>query len=160
MSTKNDMERAMLAKNQCCFNQASTTPFMVPPLSEVIDPLGVGQATQDILDGTFDIPPGMDEYTAELIPLLKWPDHVVPGSATSLDLPVDSHINGWKKQQCKQTSLGPLGIHFGHFQAGATNPVIAEVDTIMTNYPYKSGYSPARWQHGTNVMLEKKKGNF
>jgi hypothetical protein len=30
----------------------------------------------------------------------------------------------------------------------------------MTNFPYVTGYSPQRWRFGTDVMLERKPGNF
>jgi hypothetical protein len=30
----------------------------------------------------------------------------------------------------------------------------------MASIPYKTGISPERWQHGTDVMLEKQTGNF
>ena len=30
----------------------------------------------------------------------------------------------------------------------------------MSNIPWATGFSPDRWQTGTNIMLEKKTGNF
>ena len=44
--------------------------------------------------------------------------------------------------------------------AGTRDPVIAEFEALMTSIPYETGISPDRWQNGTNVMLEKQKGNF
>jgi hypothetical protein len=51
-------------------------------------------------------------------------------------------------------------LHFGHFKAGAAHTLIAEFDRLVAHIPYITGYSPQRWQHGTNVMLQKKVGNI
>ena len=72
---------------------------------------------------------------------------------------IDSHCDGWRQAK-ENTSSGPSGITFAHFKAGALDPVIADFEACMTAIPYISGISPARWRKGTNVMLEKQKGNF
>jgi hypothetical protein len=37
---------------------------------------------------------------------------------------------------------------------------VATFEATMINFPYKMAFSPEQWQKGTNVMLEKKQGNF
>jgi len=44
--------------------------------------------------------------------------------------------------------------------AGTFNPDILIFNVTMANIPLKTGYSPARWREGLNVMLEKSPGNF
>jgi hypothetical protein len=56
--------------------------------------------------------------------------------------------------------LGPSGLHFGHFIAGTRDAWISQFEATMTKFPYATGYSPKRWRFGTDVMLEKKPGNF
>jgi hypothetical protein len=159
VNDKESMEQALADENNRRFNQAATTPFMVPPLSNYIDHLGINQYSQQILDGTFEIPEGTDHYAARLIPHLKRSPLVVAGKGSSLEFTAKEHRRGWKKAK-EATSSGPSGIHFGHFIAGSTHEAVCLFDATMTNFPYKSGYSPDRWQQGTNVMLEKKPGNF
>jgi len=38
--------------------------------------------------------------------------------------------------------------------------LILQFEAAMTNFPYATGYSPQRWRLGTDIMLEKKAGNF
>jgi len=44
--------------------------------------------------------------------------------------------------------------------AGTFNPDILIFNVTMADIPLKTEYSPARWQEGLNIMLEKSPGNF
>ena len=63
-------------------------------------------------------------------------------------------VTGWKKVK-ERTSSSPSGLHVGHWKAGCEDPGILWANTILTNIPYMSGYSPIRWRNGLNIMLEK-----
>ena len=76
-----------------------------------------------------------------------------------ISLLITNHINGWKRAK-ERTSSGRSGVHFGHFMAGAKHTGIATFDATMAQIPYQTGYSPKIWQHGVNVMLVKKKGDY
>ena len=71
MMRKKDIEQALLEENERRFNQAADTPFMVPPLSDKVDGLGIGLGAQQILNGSFAIPEGTDPIAAKLIPHLQ-----------------------------------------------------------------------------------------
>ena len=96
-----------------------------------------------------------------LIPFLarvpEDPSGRVQGPERSVSL--ESHVEGWRKAK-ERTSSRPSGITFAHFKAGTRDPVVAEFEALMSSIPYETGISPDRWQNGTNVMLEKQKGNF
>jgi hypothetical protein len=64
------METALLDENRRRFTQASDTPFLQSPLLDMVGPLGIGPAAEDILRGTFTIPEGVDEWAANFIPFL------------------------------------------------------------------------------------------
>jgi Reverse transcriptase (RNA-dependent DNA polymerase) len=51
-------------------------------------------------------------------------------------------------------------LHFGHFRAQASNDTLGRCDALMAHIPYRTGYSPIRWQEGRGVMLLKEAGNF
>jgi hypothetical protein len=91
------MEQALMEENHCHFNQATWTPFAVPPLTDYIAVLGVNEYAKQILTGTFDIPKGTDYYAAKLIPHLHWPALVVDGKGSDLNLTIVEHKKGWKK---------------------------------------------------------------
>ena len=157
VTSKVDMEQALLDENKRRFTQARSTPFLQPPLLQMVGPLGTGPAAEQILNGTFSIPEGVDEWAAKLIPFLARPQSVVAGHFRKPDTTVDlqSHVDGWRKAK-ERTSSGPSGITFAHFKAGLGDPRISAFETIMASIPYETGISPERWQHGTDVMLEKK----
>jgi hypothetical protein len=50
---KLEIETALLQENERRFNQANDTPFLVPPLYDLIGPLGIGLHADAVLDGTF-----------------------------------------------------------------------------------------------------------
>jgi len=55
-NTKESIEQACLQENQSCFNQASETPLLQPPLYGLLGPLGTGTAAAAILAGNFQYP--------------------------------------------------------------------------------------------------------
>jgi hypothetical protein len=158
-STKTTIEKALLQENQRRFNQARDTPFLTSPLFEMIGPMGIGEHADAILAGTFVAPTGSDPYAVKLIAQLKRPPEVLAAPPMSVSLDSREYVKGWNKAR-ERTSSGPSGLHFGHFKAGAAHTLIAEFDRLMAHIPYITGYSPQRWQHGTNVMLQKKVGNI
>ena len=159
-TSKHEIERALLVENERRFNQAKDTPFLQLPLAMLVGLVGTGLAVEAILQGKFVIPPNMDYWAAKLIPHLARPQAVRQRPPRENDgISIENHCSGWEKAK-EYTSSGPSGLNFGHFKAGARHPEIAEFEAIMTSIPYETGLSPARWQRGTNVMLEKKKGNF
>jgi hypothetical protein len=130
---------------------------MQPPLYDLLGPLAMTKAEDEILAGTFIPPEGTDPFVVKLLPHLKR----VPGAQDKKPptFTKEIHCEGWKKQK-ERTSSGPSGWHFGHSKAGALNAVIANFEYKMAAIPYRTGFSPLGWQHGTDVMLEKKKGTF
>jgi hypothetical protein len=155
---KEDIERALCNENHARFNQAQDTPFLQAPLFEKVGRLGISLGARQILNGNFQIPEGTDEWAAKLIPFLA--RHPAVGSETirPTTVSLESHCDGWRKAK-EFTSSGPSGINFAHFKAGATDELVAQFEATMTSIPYNTGISPKRWQKGTNVMLEKQKGN-
>jgi hypothetical protein len=153
---RTDIEDAVFKEMDHRFNQAKDTPFLNGPLFELLGPLGTGEAAEAILNGTFIIPPEVDEYTAKFIKQLRRPPEV---TQMSLDLPIQSYQQGWGKAR-ENTASGPSGLHFGHFKAGARDPGIAEFERQMSHIPYITGHSPNRWRKVIDYLLEKKQGNF
>jgi len=86
---------------------------------------------------------------------LKQPTVVRPINPPTLR----EYIYGWRHSR-EETSLSYSTVHFGHYIAGMYDDRIAQFNAHMATIPARTGYSPSRWRHGLNVMLEKTPGNF
>ena len=64
----------------------------------------------------------------------------------------------WTKMKEKTSSHGNL--HFGHYKAACKHDKNILVHYIMAEIPFRTGFSPARWQEATNVMILKKAGLY
>jgi len=138
------------------FTQANQTPCFKSPIWEIFGELGVRcKAFDQILDGTFTIPSSCDHFTKKVLEHLKCPSMVRPIPQPSLA----EYIRRWHQSR-EETSSSYSSIHFGHYIAGTYDQRIAQFNASMAAIPALTGYSPSRWRHGLNVMLEKIPGNF
>jgi hypothetical protein len=151
---KDGMEQALLQDTKRRYNQASDTPFMVSPLAGEVGGTGDSQAAEAILNGDYVIPDGVDPHARQLIEHLKQDENV---QTYQVDVDVQGYRNAWKRTR-ERTSAGSE-LHFGHFKAGAECDLIGRAEALMAHMPYRTGYSPKRWQQGTAVMLLKEANN-
>ena len=75
------------------------------------------------------------------------------------EITTEEYQQVWK-QANERTSAGPSGLTFAMFKAIARNTNLAKIGAALTLIPFSTGIMPARWCKGTEVMIEKKKGNF
>jgi hypothetical protein len=94
---KLEIETSLLRENERRFNQAQDTPFLVPPLYDLIGPLGIGPHADAVLDGTFVAPPGTDPYAVKLLYQLKKDPSVDQAPPMPLDLSLAEYVRGWKR---------------------------------------------------------------
>ena len=158
VTSKKDVEDALIAENIRRFSQAQDTPFLQEPLLSAVGPVGTSMGAEEILNGTFQLPPGVDPYAAKLIPHLQRLPAVAAGRKISLTMDPEEYRKGWLKAR-EATASGPSRLHFGHFIANAHNKKISLFDSVMAAIPHATGLSPRRWQHGIDCELEKKAGN-
>ncbi len=155
-TTRQALEQACLAEAGHRFTQANTTPCFQTPIWEIFGELGVNRKAFDqVLAGTFEPPPTCDQFTKKVLAHLKRPETVRPTKEPQLA----EYIYGWKKAR-EETSSSYSNVHFGHYIAGSQDERIAHFNAGMAMIPASMGYSPNRWRHGLNVMLEKAPGNF
>ena len=107
---KEGIDKTLLEENERCFNQVKETPFLQQPLLDMVGKLGVGKAAEEILNGMFVVPEGVDEWAAHLIPFLgrvpEDPSRRVQGPERCVSL--ESHVEGWRKAT-ERMSSGPSG---------------------------------------------------
>jgi hypothetical protein len=159
MTSKQDMEHAIMTENESKYWQTSTTPFMQPPLLTDFGYLGIGQHAQDVLRGAYTVPPSVDMYTAKFIQHLHMEPAIESAQPISIFFTTEEWKAGWKKAK-ERTAVGSDFMHFGHFKAGCTNDVIANFEATMANIPLLSGYSPLRWKKVIDCMLLKREANY
>jgi hypothetical protein len=153
--TKENMERVLLTENAARFNQAGNSPFLQPPLAQVVGHYADNNALEVLSNTTAPIVTN-DFYTNLVLQAIDHPNIVHP---IQVEMSSSSFAQGWLK--CREhTAAGPSGLHFGHFMAACKHPQMREIECSMANFPLRSGYSPERWQHGVEVMLLKQFNNF
>ena len=160
ITDKAEMESHLSNELAQRFHQAASTPFATEPLLSLMGPLGTNTGAQQILQGTFICPPDTDYWTKKLIPHLQYiPEYRTIQSEFLLTMNPTDHTIGWKKMK-ERTSPGYSSLSFAQFKAATLHPDLCSLDTTLANIPFYSGISPARWQQGIDVMLQKQEGNF
>jgi hypothetical protein len=144
-ATKDKVEQACMDENEQRFRQANDTPFMKSPLVKEFGYLRVRENAQSVLAGTYISPHGTNEYAAMLLAQLEIPEGIRNDPMPAF-IETEQYIQGWRHAKETMTT-GSDFLHFGHFKAGAHDPIIAEFEATMSHIPYATGYSPKRWQH-------------
>jgi len=155
-SLKAELKKLCLEEAGHCFTQASTTPFLQPPLLNFFSEANVfTKAFKQVLAGTFICPPDTDPMAQRLIQAMRRPRNLPLIAPRRWD----EVTSGWSKAR-KATSSAPSAVHFGHYMAGTFSPMIAVFNAQLTNLGFTTGYSLKWWRTGLNVMLEKQVGNM
>jgi hypothetical protein len=140
--TRTEVESALLQVNESKVRASKDTPFMQEPLSSAFGFTNSTQATQEVLQGTFQCPADVDKHARLLlenlqqVPMVPSPFQFAPRTHISLD----DHIKG-RKQAREKTSSGISGLHFGMFKAHLQVPALAALDASMRSVAYSTGYS-------------------
>jgi hypothetical protein len=153
-TSKEEIEEVVMKANKRKKYQAQNTPFMQEHLASEVGWTGVGEAAQNILNGTYSPLGHLTTFTLYLISDFK------PTDKAKLDNP-DYTITPklwtdyWLSARERTLSASEI-LHFGVFKAGAHNKTIAEFDARMTNATMQSGFSPQRWCVAIAAMLTNK----
>eukprot|EP00978_Attheya_sp_CCMP212_P003448 scaffold7138_cov69-Attheya_sp.AAC.6 len=157
---KGPMERASLNEYSRRLHMAKGSPLMVSPLVQEVGYLGVSTQSQQILDGTYIPPPGVDPYTDQWLSQLGWAcpeaDRLHPTSIfRACGMTTAEHISSWTYSK-EKTAPGHSELHPAHWKASCSDPYLASMDAAWANYPMLSGFSPSRWRRGVDLLIPKK----
>ena len=153
---KFSVEQAILKANNRKYRQTNDTPPMTS-LLPILGPFGTSTAAQQILQGTFQIPPHIDNYSKKLLTQLAIPTHIKSIPKINTRLNTQDYIEGWSKMN-ENTTSGISNIHFGHHLACSKHSQNATFEAQMCELPYRTGFSPTRYQASINAMILKKAG--
>ena len=152
--TEDTIFHAVVEENRRRFTQTNQTPLRVEPLRSSLGDLGETDAVEEVLSGSFVAPEGSDVAFLDLLPFLKREASVV-----TLDIfSVEAFRRGWRKMKEWTGCQGPL--HFGHFKAIAQDEALSQRAAVLLKDAFTSGVPVDRWLLGTDVMIEKKAGNY
>ena len=156
VTQKEQLEKVCMHSIKEKYIQTSNTPCMIEPLKRMLG-LGDTETSKMILEGTFNPPHFIPQYTTELLRELR---RTVPDNynAPSMNISSQRFSKGWKKMK-EFTSGGPSGLHFGHMKACATDPFLAQVESCVCSIPPSIGFSPTQWQQGVTSMILKRSGS-
>jgi hypothetical protein len=144
VTAKEEMEAVIIQENQRKYLLMAGTPLVSPPLVDDFGYMGVTEAARAILEGTYQIPPGVNEYTTDLLHQLCRDPRVLQRPPILTSITNDQYVEAWRRQK-EDTSSGPSGMHFGIFKAGTYRPYMAEFDASMLSFPLETGHSPSCW---------------
>lgn len=153
--SKHAIEKACLAENERKYRQTEQTPCMTNPLHQQLGAYGETFLCRQILDGSFAHTPQIAGYTTEFFCELQ--QHPGCHSPQFTAISTKDFQEGWAKMR-ETTSSGGTDLHFGHMKACASSEFLSKFEASIAQIPFSVGYSPAHWQRGTIVMIQKKEG--
>ena len=146
-------KKALLGSNEAKFTQCSNHEFFTTELYKDIGMYGEKENVKKILNGTYQPPEGISPSMRNLLEELKRPPQVNTNTTVSTELPTEKYISGWKNSKEKTSAGGQT--NFSQHKALASLQETADFEATMYNIPYATGYSPSRYQYGTDAMLLK-----
>ena len=156
LEKRSEQVDAVLSEYEKRLRSAQNKGLMVSPLVEEFGYLGLGDSSQQVLDGTYSPPSGTNDSTTKWFQQLQYRDQT--DKSWEPNISRDDFQHCWKRVRTK-TAAGFSGLYANHFKSTLGNTYIAEFDREMANYPFKSGYSPERWRIGLDAVIPKKIGN-
>ncbi len=150
VTEKDEMEDRIMPENEAKFHQTQHTPLLHDDIINDIGLMGDGPKVDQVLDGTYEPPDSCSWATKRWLQQMKTDDTALRKEIITT---LADFRQGWKQVKEKTSS----GIHhFGHFKSGCLHKKIGWFLFLRSVLPYNRGYSPTRWQQGTDVMILKK----
>ena len=116
--------------------------------------LAKSHSAKKVLNGTYAFPDNMDEDKKEICEEVARIRQIIPKDSASFLIAKETWQNKWSKSK-EDTSSSYLGIHFGHYIAGAESDLISQFHSMKTSIALKEVIALSRWSNGLSVMLKK-----
>ena len=153
--TRAGVEEVLLEVNRAKTRASDDTMFMLEPMRTIFGYRGDTIATEQVLLGTFQAPPGTSEEGLLLLASLKRPQRTNRHVNPRLYISTEDHIRAFKKTK-ERTSAGMSKLHYGMFKAHIKRRHLAEMDASMRSIAYTTGFVYKRWTRGLDVQLLKR----
>jgi hypothetical protein len=117
------------------------------------------EASNQILAGTFHVPPNVDQYTREFILALEKPASIRQAPPLDMSVTLHDHIWAWQRQS-ERTASKPHGLSFSHYKSVLQDKHLTRMDVRMRSLPLEVGFIPDEWKQITDVEILKKSGVY
>jgi hypothetical protein len=158
LTKKRDIETAIIQENKRKFQQSFHTPFYQPPLNHDFEYKALTRFASQVLRGDYIPPESCPASIISYLSALQAPSSVQNHvKASDFLISLEDHIHFWRHAKAS-TSCYPAEMSFATMRAGASDPMIADIDCTAANIPLKGGFAPLRWRRSLDVMIPKKSG--
>ena len=136
------------------------TDAMTSPLRDLLGYDAMTQFGDQILAGTYTEPSGLSDAASLLLPELVALEPYRSGPPAPAWFSLDSYKSGWKGWIRERTASGPSNLTPAMFRIEAEDEELVKVGYLAAHFPWLTGYSPERWRHGIDLLIQKKIGSF
>ena len=116
---------------------------MRPPLFNLLGPLGLSRASEEILQGTFQPPDNIDEETKNVIRHMKMNEDIIQNGPIRNGCTTTEFQKFWKTSR-EKVSSSISGIHNGHYISAAKDNYLSKLTAILSSLPWQMGVAPQR----------------
>lgn len=165
LTTKHEIEEAIIKRNQLHARQALQTPFAsTQGLSDAINPNNPNNSIEKILHGSFlnELPPEIELSEPERV----WIQELQQKLQRNVDIYISpDDFKVFFKHRKERTASSSSGRHMGHYKILAERmeldcAPIVDVITKIINISILTSRPLQRWKKSAQIMLEKGKGRF
>ena len=152
---KEEIEKALMIEYENKYRLAESSPFLEEPLLSDLGQLALNDKANAILNGDYECPPGVDQYTQSFIRHLARPQQLQNSKHNEVPISTQCLNSFWKNMDEKVVS-SPSGRHIGTYKATSTHEKNSIVQSKFTSLPYELGFPLPRTTQCINVSLLKK----
>ena len=146
---------ASIEENEKRFDRCIACSFLQEPLLSEVGMLCEGPAVDQILNGTYETPPDLEEYVDMVLKEMKISDTIAANPMGKPVLTPEDNKEGWKKQR-QHTAVDPRSLNFAHHKAATFDPELNRIDTVLRELPMKHGFAPEAWNPMADCSIPKK----
>jgi hypothetical protein len=143
LTSKTEIENAILANNKAKLQQSFHLPFLQPPLRRDFGFKGQSPSARAVLAGVYECAFATEPSMQDFLTALKTPQAILQAGPTNMLPSVETYCQFWHKSK-ENTSCHPGPLSFATLKAGATDALLAEFECSLTRIPLKGGFSPER----------------
>ena len=143
-TNKEDIEKVVQEECKSRFTLAHNAPIMKHFLAGKLRYLEDEDIAKTIVDGTYDIPPELDEATKFILREIgNMGREIRKGKGHEITFATEYFQTFWRKVS-EWTTSSMSTIHYGHYKAAAKNELASKINAQQLTVIARSGVAPVR----------------
>jgi hypothetical protein len=140
-TSKAGIEKACAEENEQRFRGAyGRFAFLEEPMCTDFGSLGITDQANAVLEGRYKTPSCLPKWMDAYLNALRMPPQIRCKGLIPDTVSTDNHRRYWRRSM-ETTASEPLGLHNGHYKAGAESELVSQFDAALRNIPYHTGYA-------------------